>query len=140
VHYLDLACQLLGVPAEISASIDAVQGTQIDQRVAFTAQFADGARLAFIGTTGVDRRSERLAVYDADRSLVVTDDSTTYSADTSTTRPAPGTASLRSEVYGDVARAVREGRRPAVADLHGTRGVVTLIEMLHAAGIESVAA
>jgi predicted dehydrogenase len=133
VHYLDLACRLLGVPAEITADVDVLPGSGIDQRVVLSARFESGARLSFIGTTAVDQRLERLAVYDSGRSIVVDNRGTTCVADTNITRPAPSTASLRAEVYADVARAVREGRPPAVADLASARGVVRLIEAVIAA-------
>lgn len=133
VHYLDLACRLLGAPVAVAAAVDVLPGTGIDQRVALSAEFGSGARLSFIGTTAVDLRHERLAVLDSGRSLVLDPRSTVYLADASITEAAPSTASLRTKVYADVADAVRNRRAPAVADLASAWGVVRLIEEVNAA-------
>jgi predicted dehydrogenase len=140
VHYLDLACQVLGMPTGMTGTVDAVPDTAIDQRVAFTTQFASGARLSFIGTTAVDRRSERLAVYGDRRALVVSEECTTYTVDTRTTHPAPPTHALRTAAFADMAHAVRERRRPGTVDLRSARGVVRLLELVHAARPASAAA
>jgi predicted dehydrogenase len=128
VHYLDLACQVLGRPTEVLGVVDTLPDTAIDQRVGLLARFDSGALLSFVGTTGIDGRSERLAVYDDGRSLIVSGGATDYVVDTRTSRAAPSTPSLRAAVYADVARAVREGRPPATADLRGAAGVITLLE------------
>jgi predicted dehydrogenase len=130
VHFLDLACQLLGVPSGITGAVDAIPGTELDQRVAITAEFGQGARLSFIGTTAVDQRAERLAVYDSRRSLIVQGAITSYAAEGGSEDFTAGTSGLRGRVYSDVALAVREHRQPRVASLHSATGVVRLLEMI----------
>jgi predicted dehydrogenase len=130
VHFLDIACQLLGMPREVTGFVDPIPGTSLDQRVAFTAEFGQGARLSFIGTTGVDQRAERLAVYDAGRSLTVQGPATTYEATGAAEHFTVGTAELRVKVYSDMAQAVRGRGQPRVADLRSAAGVVRLLEMI----------
>jgi predicted dehydrogenase len=130
VHFLDLACQLLGMPCAVTGSVDMIPGTVLDQRVAFTAEFGQGSRLSFIGTTGVDQRAERLAVYDAGRSLTVRGTSTVYQAGDASEEFTAGTAELRGKVYSDVASAMRRQGQPRVAGLHASVGIVRLLEMI----------
>jgi predicted dehydrogenase len=128
VHYLDLACQLLGEPDDVVAHIDPLPGADIDQRAVLSVHFRSGARLAFIGTTALHSHGERLAVYDAERQLLVDGARTCYISDVKTELPVPPTSELRTRVYDDVAAAVRNGRAPAIADLRTSLGVVRLLE------------
>jgi predicted dehydrogenase len=130
IHFLDLACQLLGMPSGVTGSIDTIPGTVLDQRVAFTAEFGQGSRLSFIGTTAVDQRAERLAVYDAERSLTVQGTSVSYRAGDVSEEFTAGTAELRGRVYSDVALAVRKRGQPRVAGLHASAGTVRLLELI----------
>ena len=130
VHYLDLACQLLGIPAGLTGQVDPRPGTALDQRVSFTAEFGQGARLSFIGTTAVDQRAERLAAYDTGRSLTVQGNSTTYQAGEAREQITARTPELRTRVYSDVAMAIRENRPPRVAGLRSAAGVVRLMELI----------
>ncbi|HST80758.1 MAG TPA: Gfo/Idh/MocA family oxidoreductase [Kineosporiaceae bacterium] len=130
VHYLDLACQVLGTPAEIVGTMDGVPGMDLDQRVAFCARFPAGQVLTFIGTTAVDRRSERLAIYDTGRELVVDEQVTRDSDSPGELFAAAPTSALRTQVYLDLAHALRSGRRPEVADLQASIGVVRMMELV----------
>jgi predicted dehydrogenase len=130
IHYLDLACHLLGSPADITGTADLLPGTGLDQRVMFTARFGQGARLAFAGTTAVDAHAERIAVYDADRVLTVEGNATSYTAGETRERLTASTAELRARVYSDMAAAVRDGRPPDVAGLRSAVGVVRLLELI----------
>ena len=130
VHFLDLACQLLGTPREIAGFADPIPGTGLDQRVACTVEFGQGARLSFIGTTAVDQRSERLAVYDTGRALTVAGTTTSYEAAGTSECFTASTGGLRTKVYSDVAQAVRAHGQPKVAGLGAAAGVVRLLEMI----------
>ncbi len=130
VHFLDLACQLLGTPSGVTGLIDTIPGTVLDQRVAFTAEFDQGSRLSFIGTTAIDQRAERFAVYDAGRSLTVQGTRTRYQARDTSEEFTAGTAELRGRVYSDVAQAMRKHGQPRVAGLHASAGIVRLLEMI----------
>lgn len=132
VHYLDLACQVLGTPAELVGTVDGVPGMDLDQRVAFCARFPAGPLLTFIGTTAVDRRSERLAIYDTGRELVVDEQVTRDGGSGGELLAAPPTSALRTQVYLDLAHALRAGVRPEVADLRDAVGVVRLMELVRA--------
>ena len=130
VHFLDLACQLLGTPSGVTGFVDPIPETGLDQRVAFTAEFGQGSRLSFIGSTAIDQRAERLAVYDTGHSLTVQGTSTSYTAGDTREEFTLSTAELRGRVYSDVALAVREHRQPRVAGLHAATGTVRLLELI----------
>jgi predicted dehydrogenase len=141
VHYLDLACQLLGEPEVLDADIGELAGTSIDQRIVLRARFRSGAGLAFVGSTALQSFAERLAVYDVDRQLVIEPKSTIYSAaGVEEIATAPATPELRARVYADVATAVRERRDPRVADLRSARGVIRLLELTRETTAEQVPA
>ena len=129
VHYLDLACQLLGEPDEITFRGIREVSPGIDIRTASVVRFTSGATLAFTVTGESTVRSERLDVLGIDQRVTIEDgrvatDSGRGLADHS----AAPTADLRGEVYREMAEAVRHGRQPARCHLAGARGVTRILE------------
>lgn len=131
IHYADLACQLLGYPRRVTGLRETLPAAAIDQRLGIVVEFDSGATLVLAGTTVLDRRSERLAVYDRDRQLTLIDGRCDYrTSDGEVSLPAAPTSQLRAEVYRDLVQAMGEGRPPRRASLAAARGVVRLLELI----------
>ncbi len=129
VHYGDLACQLLGNPEAVAGTVECQLADGIDTRLALEVRFASGARLALAGTTAVDARGERLAVYDHGRYFALQDGAAqTRTRGEAHSWPAVPTPQLRAAVYAELCAAVRDGIEPARTALSRSRGVVRLIE------------
>lgn len=129
VHYADLACQMLGVPVEVTGSVDCETVPGIDSRLALSIRFDSGATATLIGSTGVDERGERLAVYDDGRLLTVHDGVFTLRRHGGhETVPAAPTATLRTAVYAEFCHAVVTGSAPRRTALAHSRGVVRMLE------------
>jgi predicted dehydrogenase len=126
VHYADLACQLLGEPIEVTGLVDCELAPGVDTRLALAVRFAGGATATLTGTTAVDARGERLAVYDDGRSLTVYDGEVRCGDGTGTS--AVPTPALRTAVYDEFCRAATGGPAPGRTALHRSRGVVRLLE------------
>jgi predicted dehydrogenase len=126
VHYADLACQLLGEPVAVSGVIDCDLAPGVDTRLALVVRFAGGATATITGTTAVDARGERLAVYDDGRSVTVYDGEV-RDGDGAVTAAVP-TPALRSAVYEEFCRAATGGPPSDRTALHRSRGVVRLLE------------
>ncbi|MFE1877758.1 Gfo/Idh/MocA family protein [Streptomyces sp. NPDC059496] len=128
VHYLDLACQLLGQPSSVRLSATRELARGIDARAAGMIEFDSGAALAFVVTAESVARSERLQVFGPDHSLCVDNGVvTTRTGDTVATWPTPSTVELRGAVYQEMAEAVATGRRPKRCHLEGARGVTEIL-------------
>ncbi|MCX5383336.1 Gfo/Idh/MocA family protein [Streptomyces sp. NBC_00083] len=133
VHYVDLACQLLGDPSGVwTAPLREVR-RGIDTRVTGVVEFASGATLSFTATSEAAASSERLRVLGPDHSLAV--DNGTVSArigDAEDVWPTLRGPSLRRLVYQDMAEAMRSGGRPRHSDLDGARAVTRILRTLRA--------
>lgn len=131
VHYLDLACQVLGRPESIEVAVPARTSRGIDLRAGGHVAFADGGSLAFTVTSQSSRRSERLAVLGPEDSWVLTDGALDVGQEE--VRPLRPAGALRTLVYDDLAQAVRTGSGPRVAALHRTRAVLEILEAIRSA-------
>ena len=130
VHYTDLACQLLGDPVLVTGLVDCDLAPGVDTRLALTIRFASGATLSLTGTTAVDARGERLAVYDDHRLVTVHDGDARFTgvrAGATATAPMP-TAALRTAVYEEFCLAAAGGPGPDRTALSRSRGVVRILE------------
>ncbi|MFG2986624.1 Gfo/Idh/MocA family protein [Streptomyces sp. NPDC048258] len=133
VHYLDLACQLLGDPSGMWIAPLRELSRGIDTRATGVVEFGSGATLSFTATSEAAASSERLRVLGPDRSLSV--DNGTVSArigDAEDVWPALRDPSLRRLVYQDMAEAMRSGRQPHHSHLEGARPVTRILEALRA--------
>jgi len=129
VHYLDLACQLLGEPAEVKLTGVRQLVPGIETRAAGVVRFTGGSTLSFAVTAESVARTERLTILDADQCLLVENgrialDSGAGPAD----HHAASAAELRVEVYRDMADAIAAGRQPRRCHLAGARAVTMLLE------------
>ncbi|MGW2649023.1 Gfo/Idh/MocA family protein [Streptomyces sp. NPDC001393] len=133
VHYLDLACQLLGEPSEVRVTGTRELAPGIETRTAGVVRFAGGATLSFAVTAESGSRTERLDLLGPDRRLLVEDGRVTgddlgepFAA------PAAHTPELRREVYRDMVEAIATGRAPRHCHLAGARAVTMILEALSA--------
>lgn len=133
-HYLDLACQLLGVPERVDGVAAADHHAGIDTRVAAGVRFASGATLALSCTAHVEERDERLTIRDGDRMLDVENGRVRLRTPGGALDVAPRVkVELRRAVYREVGDALRRGdTRLAVSDVAHARGVVCVIERVRA--------
>lgn len=140
VHYLDLACVLLGEPVRLTALGRRELMAGIDSRVSGTVLFDSGATLAFTVTAESDVRSERLAVYGAGHRLVVEDGRVTVTGDERCAEfPPEPTPALRARVYQDLAEALSAGRPPRLTSLRSAHPVMRLLELAHQAPDDATA-
>jgi predicted dehydrogenase len=111
VHYVDLACQLLGEPEWVRAIVETAPGVSVDVRAALALRMGSGALLTVHASSLPAARQERLHVLDGERFLTVTGQETRYGeGGREIAIPAPSTADLRAAVYGEVAGALRSGK------------------------------
>ncbi|OKK12194.1 hypothetical protein AMK16_32045 [Streptomyces sp. CB00455] len=128
VHYLDLACQLLGRPETVRLADSRELAPGIDTRVTGLVEFRTGATLAFTVTAESAVRTERLQVLGPDRGLCIADGTvSTQIGDTEQTWPTVTTPELRRAVYREMAEAVASGRPPRRCHLEGARGVTEIL-------------
>ncbi|MFE0041895.1 Gfo/Idh/MocA family protein [Streptomyces albireticuli] len=129
VPYLDLACQLLGPPADVQVTGPRERTRNPGGRVAGVVRFAAGSVLSFVLTCESPTRIERLAVLDVEQSLIIEDGRLVTEGAAGPVDHSPmDLPELRSEVYRDMAEAVVTGRPPRGCDLSGTRAVTTVLE------------
>ncbi|MEU6020728.1 Gfo/Idh/MocA family oxidoreductase [Micromonospora sp. NPDC047134] len=129
VHYLDLACQLLGEPASVTVTDRAECRPGIDTRCAGVITFATGATLAFIITAEADARAERLSIVGPAGWLDIADGAVRAGLDGCDIDTEPiGGGELRRRVLDEFAQAVATGTAPDRCGLARTRGVTWLLE------------
>ncbi|MCZ7456174.1 Gfo/Idh/MocA family protein [Streptomyces sp. WMMC940] len=128
VHYLDLACQLLGRPEAVRLAPSREFAPGIDTRVTGHIVFRGGATLALTVTAESAVRSERLQVLGPAGGVCVADGLvTTQIGDTERTLPGVPTAVLRRMVYQEMAEAVATGCAPLRCHLEGARAVTEIL-------------
>lgn len=129
VHHLDMACQLLGMPAEVAGLTDCRDVRSIETRAALGVRFDSGGLLSVLASAHPGRRSDRLHVVDGDRELLLTHTGVEYRADGAVEhRPAVPTAQLRTSVYREMRAALRCEAAPDRYALWRTRGVTAVME------------
>lgn len=129
IHYLDLACQLLGDVAGVE--LGEVRGPHpgIDTRVAGTVEFVGGALLRFTVTSERPDRCERLTITSADAELQLVDglvQGRLPGADL-VARPPRTVQSLRTDVYAEFAAAIGNRVQPARCGLESARPVTRIV-------------
>lgn len=131
VHYLDLACQLLGRPESVRLTPTREVAAGIDTRVTGMVAFRSGATLAFTVTAESMVRTERLQILGPDGGFNITDGTVMTQLDgTEQTWPTVPTSHLRTEVYREMAEAVATGRPPARCHLDGARAVTEILSSI----------
>jgi predicted dehydrogenase len=131
VHYVDLACQLLGEPAEVLGLTECRDAVGIETRAALSVRFADGALLSVLASAHAAPRSERLRVSERGRELTLTGTSVEYQTAqrVESKRVAP-TPRQRAWVYEELAAAVRGESTTGRYALARARGVTMLLEQV----------
>ncbi len=140
VHYLDIACQLLGEPAEVTplARADAAPG--IDVQVCGHIRFANGAHLTVTVTSRAAVRHEQLTVLGERDWLSLLGGAVTGQLDGQPiAEPARPAAELRVEVYRELVAALRGGPPADLAALSRSAGVTAALDALLARPAEVAA-
>ncbi|WP_280296068.1 Gfo/Idh/MocA family protein [Nocardia abscessus] len=131
VHYLDLACQVLGpiADAEVLSRIEAAPG--VDSELIGHIRFVSGAALNLTVTSRSKHRCEHLTILGPNDRLEIRDGACTGEfageAFTHTARPA---MELRAEVYRRLAIAVRTGSNLGVIALSRSRTITDALVRL----------
>lgn len=133
-HYLDLACQLLGVPERVDGVAAADHHPGIDTRVSAGVRFGSGATLSLSCTSNVEERHERLVIRDGDVMLEIENGRVRLTTREGALEAAPRVkVELRRSVYREVGQALRRGETALpVSDVAHARGVVRVIERVRA--------
>lgn len=127
IHYIDIACQLLGDVESVEINDYRECAPGIDVRTAGTIFFASGATLAFSVAADVDTRAEHLIIVGGDgRRFEISDGVVrARSGDEVAETPAEPVAALRERVYREFAagpdRCRLDRTRAAVSVLDGVR-------------------
>ncbi|MFF2778623.1 Gfo/Idh/MocA family protein [Streptomyces sp. NPDC058052] len=133
VHYLDLACQLLGNPSGLCVAPRGERSRGAGARATGVVEFDSGATLSFTATTEAAASSERLRVFGPDRALSVDNGRvSSLIGDAERVWPTLWGAALRRLVYQDMAEAMRAGRQPCRSHLASARPVTRILQALHA--------
>ncbi len=132
VHYLDLACQLLGEPSGVHLAGRREHIAGIDSRIAGVVEFTGGGLLSFVVTAESTVRTERLEILGAERRFLIQDGAVTVETAGGAAEDLPGrpTWELRREVYRELAGAVATGTEPPRCSLRRARGITAVLEQV----------
>lgn len=131
IHYMDLACQLLGLPVVFhqAGRRDFIPG--IDLRVAGTVEFASGAAMAFVVTGEAETRSERLNILGSSLRVTIENGAISIERSGEVLRyAAEPTHLMRKRLYEDFALSVARRKQPQRCHLESCRGVTRLLEQI----------
>ncbi|MFI9628868.1 Gfo/Idh/MocA family protein [Streptomyces sp. NPDC052042] len=128
VHYLDLACQIMGSPRRLTIAPVREFAPSIDMRVTGHIVFTSGSTLAFTVTAESSVRSERLQILGPEGGFCIADGMVTLQlGGTEHTLPTVPTPELRRRVYQEMAQAVATGRQPVRCHLEAARPVTEIL-------------
>lgn len=129
VHYLDLACQVLGDVERVEIHDYRECAPGIDVRVSGLVRFTGRSTLSFTIAADVPARAEQLVIAGDDRYLTVADGAVTLRAgDRTEVVPAAPTSTMRTRVYEEFA----DG--PDVCSLGRSRSVLAVLDAVRRAG------
>ncbi|MGW7072111.1 Gfo/Idh/MocA family protein [Streptomyces sp. NPDC054855] len=131
VHYLDLACQILGTPREVRTPAQGVGAPDADVQAAAYVRFESGAHLTLTVTDPTSPVSERLSVRGATDWIDIQAGAVSGEvAGLPFSRPARPSMLLRTAVYQEITDAVRGERRLDLAGLRRSTGVMRVLDVL----------
>ncbi|HDR4695479.1 Gfo/Idh/MocA family oxidoreductase [Bacillus cereus] len=131
VHYIDLACYILGTPITHHqvGKREFVPG--IDMRVVGTIEFDTGAALAYIVTSEAEAQNERLTIFSDNKKITIENGHLFLEYGGKSIQISPKSKhQLRQQVYLDFTKSILNGRQPVVCHLEGARGITMLIQSL----------
>ncbi|MGW6024764.1 Gfo/Idh/MocA family protein [Streptomyces sp. NPDC055099] len=131
VHYLDLACQILGTPREVRTLPTGAAGPDADVRTTAYVRFTSGAHLTLTVTSPTSPAGERLSVLGATDWIDVRAGAVSGEvAGLPFSRPARPPMLLRTAVYQEMTDAVRGERPLDLAGLRRSTGVMRVLDGL----------
>jgi predicted dehydrogenase len=129
VHYLDLACQLLGAPVRVQRLTRTEAAPGIDVRLDGLVEFAGGGTLTVAITSRSSARMEHLTVLGSDSWIEVRDGATNGAlGQRPLGGPARPAAELRTQVYREIASAVTRHAQLDRASLLRARPVTLCLQ------------
>ncbi|MGW4245791.1 Gfo/Idh/MocA family protein [Nocardia sp. NPDC004722] len=129
VHYLDLACQILGPLHEIDLTATRNIAVGIDSCVTGTVTFVSGATLAVTITGESPLRTERLQILGERGGLTIEDGHVSeWTLESTRTWPSVPAAQLRRQVYQEIARAVISGEPLTRCRLDSAEAVTAILD------------
>ncbi|MEV6758647.1 Gfo/Idh/MocA family oxidoreductase [Streptomyces sp. NPDC051214] len=135
VHYLDLACQILGTPREVRTLPAGAAAPAAGVEVAASIRFESGAHLTLTVTSPTSPDDERLLVRGATDWIDVRAGAVSGEvAGVPFSRPARPAMLLRTAVYQEITDAVRGERRLDLAGLSRSTGVMRVLDALSPEG------
>ncbi|HJE56953.1 MAG TPA: Gfo/Idh/MocA family oxidoreductase [Nocardiopsis listeri] len=131
IHYLDLACLLLGTPRSVRVEEARYAAPGVETTLSARVEFEDGHRLRALITSDAEHRMERLTLLGRQDWLEVCDGSVRGRIGGSDVRSERRPVhELRSLVYREFAGAVLNGRPLGLSSMRRARDTTALLEML----------
>lgn len=131
IHYMDLSCQLLGLPVTYNELGRREFAPGLDVRLTGSVEFSCGATMAFTITGEAASRCERLDILGGNARLTIEDGRVVIEADGEAHEfVADPTTLMRKRLYTDFANAVEHREQPKLCHLDGSRGVTRLLESM----------
>ncbi|OMF12128.1 hypothetical protein BK131_19180 [Paenibacillus amylolyticus] len=131
IHYLDLACQMLGEPISFHQAGRREFSPGIDLRTVGTIEFSTGAAMSFVVTCEAEARKERLSLYGPDIRLTIEDGRSALEYKGNLRQyPVESTHEMRKQLYMDFASSIINKEQPERCHLQGGRGVTRLLEQI----------
>ncbi|MEY9878215.1 putative dehydrogenase [Streptacidiphilus sp. MAP12-33] len=129
VHYLDLACRVLGEPRSVRLAGKRERVAGIDSRIAGTVEFENESTLALVVTGESTAQVECLEVLGKDKRLRIRDGGVTVQDGRQIEDlPAVSTRELRAEVYREMAHAIVAGTEAERFGVRQARAVAWILE------------
>ena len=131
IHYLDLACLLLGTPRSVRVEEARYAAPGVETTLSAGVEFENGHRLRALITSDADHRMERLTLLGRQDWLEVRDGSVRGRIGGTEVRSERRPVhELRSLVYREFAGAVLNGRPLGLSSMQRARDTTALLEML----------
>lgn len=128
VHYIDLACQLLGRVEHVEGIVDCRDFIGIDTRATLAVKFHSGATLAILASAHIERHDERLHLFDASRSLTIDNRRTIFESQHDRNELiSPKALELRAEVYRELQSSLCGAVSRGKFDIRTADGVTTIL-------------
>lgn len=131
IHYLDLACLILGTPIAIHQTGRREFCKGVELMSAGTISFENGAVMSFIVTGEAQKRSERLRVFSPERTLTIENSELTMSYEGKSIKyNSSDTITMRKKLYDDFKKAIFKKTQPTLCNIESTKRVIKILESL----------
>jgi predicted dehydrogenase len=132
IHFIDLACQVLGNPVQIEGVVNCRDADGIDTNSALSVRFESGALFTMVSNAESDFFSERMFVFDDQKQLIIDHERTDFIHGERSSTPKEKTALLRARVYEELMSALFFGKTLDTFSIERARGAVRIAEAVRA--------